>query len=94
MTENNPPNNQEKSEEDLQNEFFQRARKGVLKYLEEKGGKLNLAELHDYSLSKFFIQHQRFSKMMETYVNDGYVDYDHESQDVSINDAGRQFVSS
>jgi len=45
-------------------ELFERARKGVLKYLDEKGGSLPMGDMHEYSLNTYFIQHQRFSKMM------------------------------
>ena len=40
-------------------EFFEKARKGVLQYLNEKGGSLSLGELHEYSLNKFFITPRR-----------------------------------
>ena len=40
-----------------QQDFFERARKGVLKYLNEKGGTLSMSELHEYSMNKYLIQH-------------------------------------
>ena len=54
-------------------EFFERARKGVLKHLDTKGGSLSLGDLHDYCLKTYLIQHQRFSLMMESFVNEGLV---------------------
>lgn len=75
-----------------QKQFFERARKGVLQHLNDNGGKLNMGELHDYSLNKFLIQHQRFSLMMESFVNEGLVEFDHGSQDTTITDAGRKFI--
>ena len=73
-------------------EFFERARKGVLKHLDEKGGLLSLGELHDYSLNKFLIQHQRFSIMMETFVNEGLVTFDEGTSEVLITDQGKEFI--
>lgn len=76
-----------------QRQFFERARKGVLQYLNEKGGKLNMSELHDHSLKKYLIQHQRFSQMMESFVNEQLVEFDWGTQDVTLTDAGRAFIS-
>lgn len=75
-----------------QRQFFERARKGVLQYLEDQGGKLNMSELHDYSLKKYLIQHQRFSQMMETFVAETLVEFDWGTQDVTLTDAGRAFI--
>ena len=59
----------------------------------EKGGKLNMGELHEHSMTKYFIQHQRFSMMMETFVNEGLVDYDYATQVVTLSELGQQFLS-
>lgn len=75
-----------------QKQFFERARKGVLTYLQEKGGKLNMSELHEYSLKKYLIQHQRFSLMMESFVNENLVVFDWGTQDVTLTDAGLEFI--
>jgi len=73
-------------------EFFERARKGVLKYLDEKGGSLPMGEMHEYSLNKYFIQHQRFSQMMETFVDENLIDYDDLTQTSMITEKGKEFV--
>ena len=73
-------------------EFFERARKGVLKRLNDKGGVMPLGNLHDYSMNTFLIQHQRFSQMMESFVNEDMVSYDQETQDVLITDKGKEFA--
>ncbi len=73
-------------------EFFERARKGVLKHLEVQGGMLSLADLHDYSLKTYFIQHQRFSIMMEGFVAENLVIYDETSSEVIISDMGKKFI--
>ncbi len=75
-----------------QKQFFERARRGVLAHLDEQGGRLNMSALHEYSLKKYLIQHQRFSVMMESFVAENLVAFDWASQDVTITDAGRQFV--
>ena len=72
---------------------FQRARKGVLKFLDEKGGKLSMNDLHDFSLNKFFIQHQRFSELMESLVNEGLVDFDWSIMSAAITPKGKEFIS-
>ena len=73
-------------------EIFEKAKKGVLKYLDEKGGTLPMSELHDYSTNKYFIQHQRFSQMMEGYVAEKLVDYDDMTQNTTITQAGKAFI--
>ncbi len=83
---------QEQEKQAKLKEFFERARKGVLKYLDQKGGFLSMAELHDYSLKTYLIQHQRFSIMMESFVNEGLVSFDQETQDVLITDQGKEFI--
>ena len=77
---------------DKQRQFFERARRGVLQYLKDNGGKLNMSELHEYSLKKFLIQHQRFSQMMEGFVNEGLVAFDWNTQDTTITEAGQKFI--
>lgn len=76
-----------------QKALFEKARKGVLKFLCDKGGKLNMGELHDFSMNRYLIQHQGFSRMMETFVDEGLVEYDHLTQDTAITEAGRRLVS-
>lgn len=81
------------STEDRQKEFLERARKGVLKFLNDKGGKLPLSELHDHSLNRYLIQHQSFSRMMESLVDAGLVEFDFQANEATITEAGRQFIA-
>ena len=92
MNDNSSINASQISPEDKQKAFFERARKGVLAHLNEKGGKLSLSEMHDYSLNKFFIQHQSFSRMMETFVEEGLLEFDNGTYTATITDAGRKFI--
>ena len=73
-------------------EFFEKARKGVLKHLDQKGGTLSLGELHEYSMNTYLIQHQRFSQMMESFVNERLIVVDDVSQDSTITDEGKKFI--
>jgi len=73
-------------------ELFERARKGVLHYLDEKGGTLPMGEMHEYSLNKYFIQHQRFSQMMETFVEELLIEYDSATQISTITEKGKEFI--
>ncbi|MBP6342407.1 MAG: hypothetical protein KA403_00560 [Candidatus Omnitrophica bacterium] len=77
---------------DKQQQFFERARKGVLQHLNDQGCKLNMSELHEYSLKKYLIQHQRFSQMMESFVAESLVEFDWGTQDVTLTEAGRKFL--
>ncbi len=72
--------------------FFERARKGVLTFLDEQGGSLPMGDLHEHSLSKYFIQHQGFSRMMETFVDEELVEYDHMTQVTGITAKGKEFI--
>jgi len=92
MTESNL--NSSVSNEDKQKVFFEKARKGVLKFLNDKGGQLPMGELHDYSLNKYLIQHQSFSRMMETFVDEALVDFDSVTYTVTITDTGKSFANS
>jgi hypothetical protein len=88
--------NNDVSEEDKEAKFqalFERARKGVLKHVMKKGGVLSLEEMHEYSLNTYFIQHQRFSQLMETLIDEKLVEYDHATQISTITEAGREFAN-
>ena len=83
------------SEEEKEAKFkalFERARKGVIRHIVDKGGSLSLDAMHEYSLNTYFIQHQRFSKLMETIVEEKLVEYDQATQVSTVTDAGRAFA--
>ena len=79
--------------DEKQQQFFEKARKGVLQFLMAQGGKLNMGQLHEHSMNKYFIAHQGFSRMMETFVDEGLVEYDYATQDVTLSEIGRKFAS-
>ena len=72
-------------------QVLERARKGILKYLDEKGGELPLNDLHEYSLKTYFIQHQRFSQLMESLVDSNLVHFDWQDQKATITPAGKEY---
>ena len=84
------------SEEELkikrQQEFWEKARKGVLQYLCDQGGKLIMGQMHEHSMAKFFIQHQRFSEMMESFVNEGLVEFDWATHEATLTELGKEFI--
>ena len=91
MTENQSQESDELVKE-RQQAHFERARKGVLQFLKDNGGKLPMSDMHEYSLRKFLIQHQSFSRMMETLVDEGLVEFDHATYTTTITEVGRKFV--
>ena len=77
-----------------QKAYFEKARKGVLAWLAARdGAAATLAEMHEYSSGKFLIAHQGFSKMMESFVDQGLVDYDEGMRTATLTAAGRTFIA-
>ena len=80
--------------EERQKAYFARARKGVLAWLAEReGAATTLAEMHEYSSTKFLVAHQGFSKMMESFVDEGLVDYDGGTGIATLTETGRAFIA-
>lgn len=73
-------------------EFFEKARKGVLKYLNESGGSLPMDKLHDYSLKTYLIQHQKFSQLMETSIDMNLIKHDEVTGAFTITEQGKEFI--
>ena len=73
-------------------QFFERARKGVLKHVSEKGGTITLSDMHEFSMKTYLIQHQRFSQMMESFVSEALIDYDAMTQEAALTAKGRKFI--
>lgn len=78
---------------DQQKALMDRAKRGILAYLLAGGGARSVSDLHDYSMNKFFIQHQRFSQLMEQCVDEGFLEYDQVQQTLSLTESGRKFCS-
>lgn len=73
---------------------FEKARRGVLAQIKEKGGSASLGDLHEFSLKKYFIQHQRFSQLMETLVDNDLATFDDTAYVVTITAKGEEFLTS
>jgi len=76
-----------------QKALLDRARKGVLKFVFDRGGNAPLGDMHQFSELTFFIAHQSFSRMMERFVKEGFLLFDAGSQKATLTDTGRAFLS-
>jgi mannitol/fructose-specific phosphotransferase system IIA component len=65
----------------------------LLQHLLAQGGSLALNDMHEYSLKKFLIQHQAFSRLMENLVEDGLVEFDYVSYLAKISESGKKYIS-
>lgn len=77
------------TDEEKQAKHWQKTRTGMLKWLVEQGGRVNLATMHDHSERRYFIAHRRFSDLMTEFTNEGLVEYTRESGLVELTEAGR-----
>ncbi|MEL6349074.1 MAG: hypothetical protein AAFV53_38575 [Myxococcota bacterium] len=88
------PSPEEKEKQEKAARHFERARKGVLKFVSKKpDGVASLAEMHEHSEMRYFIGHQRFSKLMEGLVGEGLVDFDSTQGTATLTSAGRQYIA-
>jgi hypothetical protein len=80
--------------EERQKAYFEKARKGVLAWLAKRdGAAATLHDLHEHSSERFLIAHQGFSRMMESFVAEGLIDYDEDTRTATLTEAGRRFVA-
>ena len=80
--------------EERQKAYLEKARRGVLTWLSKReGATAELAEMHTHSAEQFLIAHQGFSKMMESFVGEGLIDYDQGTMTATLTDAGRRFIA-
>jgi len=78
--------------EERQRAYFERARKGVLQWVSAQGGSASLGDMHGYSEGKFLIAHQGFSRMMESFVDEGLIVFDRGTGTATLTDAGQAFI--
>lgn len=77
-----------------QKAYLEKARKGMLTWLAQRdGASATLGDMHEHSSGRFLIAHQGFSKMMESFVDEGLVDYDVDTRTATLSAAGRQFIA-
>ena len=70
-----------------------RARLGVLKFVSDRGGSAQLSDIHEFSGKKYFIMHQGFSRLMESVVSEGLMEFDFVSNTARLTDAGRAILN-
>jgi hypothetical protein len=76
-----------------QKKHWERARRGVLRFVLEKGGQATLRELHEHSESTYFIAHVSFSRLMEELTGEKLLDYDHDTATATLTEAGRAILA-
>ena len=69
----------------------EKARRGIMKFIEKKGGTVPMSDLHTHSKLFYQAAHQEFSQLMEGLVADDYVAFDDGS--FSLTDGGRAFLA-
>ncbi|MEC7986328.1 MAG: hypothetical protein VX278_14275 [Myxococcota bacterium] len=85
---------EEEKKADAAAKHWEKTRKGLLKKLKKEGGKMGLAELHDFSERRFFIGHQKFSMIMEELVEEELVLYSLEDYTVTLGDKAEDYLKS
>jgi predicted transcriptional regulator len=68
------------------------ARRGLLKFIDKKGGSVPIALLHGHSKLMYRAAHQDFSHLMEGLVGDGLVTYSDDT--FHITEKGREQLAS
>ena len=72
-----------------QKELMERARRGVLKFVSDRGGSAHLGDIHEFSEKKYFIAHQGFSRLLDGIVSGGLMAFEAVSNTVTLTEAGR-----
>lgn len=75
-----------------QRRHWERARRGVLRFVAERGGSASLKELHEHAESTYFVAHVSFSRLMEELTGEALLGYDHATATATLTDAGRAIV--
>lgn len=79
----------ESTDEEKQKAHLQKTRKGLIEFMAGMGGIVNIAELHEYSESTYFVGHKKFSDLMEEMIEDGALEHNDETRDFILTDSGR-----
>ena len=66
-----------------------KAKLGLLRFISEKEGVVDLATLHTHSEMKYFIGHKSFSDLMEEMVEDDFLNFDWEKSLAHLTEKGR-----
>lgn len=73
---------------------FERARRGVLTFVQDEGGVSTLHAMHSHSERRYFIAHKKFSELMEGLVDEGLVTYDPAEGEATLTAAGADYLTS
>ena len=71
---------------------FEKTRVAMLKFIVDHGGEASMADMHARSESRYFIAHKRFSDLMEGIVDEGLIDFDHDTGMASITTSGEKYI--
>ncbi len=71
---------------------FEKTRVAMLKFIVDHGGEASMADMHARSESRYFIAHKRFSDLMEGIVDEGLIDFDHDTGMATITASGEQYI--
>lgn len=73
---------------------WQKARRGIVGFVaKQEGARASLADIHSHSEMRYFIGHQKFSRMMEELLADGLLSYDAAEGLGTITEAGRALLA-
>jgi hypothetical protein len=79
--------------DDTQKQHWEKAFKGNLSFLAGMGGIVSLHDFHTHSESTYLIGHQRFSEMLEEFVEKGYAEVgEDDDRKVTLTEKGRNFI--
>jgi hypothetical protein len=84
-----PADEPKPSPAERQARHWERTRKGLLRFIHERGGSATLHDLHEHSESTYFVAHVSFSRMMEELTGGGQLGYDHDTATATLTEAGR-----
>ena len=62
---------------------------GLLRFISEREGVVDLATLHTHSEMRYFIGHKSFSDLMEEMVEDDFLKFDWENSIAHLTEKGR-----
>ena len=78
--------------DDKEARHFEKARRGVLTFVQGEGGVSTLHAMHSYSERRYFIAHKKFSELMEGLVDEGLITYDPAEGEATLLPAGADYV--
>jgi hypothetical protein len=84
---------EERAKQEKVARHFEKARKGVLRFVDKAGGRASLADMHGHSEARYFIGHQKFSQLLEGLIAEGLVIFHATEGEGELTDAGRDYIT-